>query len=85
MALEKDRSRDEDTVNMALVSLLDPITICSGISQLGARQNLSWLLTRQSFQLGPAHKPVCESSYAPMNWAKPSTMWHIAVWLARGC
>lgn len=61
MALEKDRSRDEDTVNMALVSLLDATTICSGINKLGARQNLSWFLTRQSFRLGPAHKPVCEA------------------------
>lgn len=61
MALEKDRSRDEDTVNMALVSLLDATTICSGIRKLGARQNLSWFLTRQSFQLGLPHKPVCEA------------------------
>ena len=61
MALEKDRSRDEDSVNMALVLLLDTTTICSGILKMHGRDGLSWLATRQSFHLGPASCPVCEA------------------------
>lgn len=61
MALEKDRSRDEDTVNVALVSLLETTTMCSGIRKHAGQQGLKWHLTRQSFHLGPANNPVCEA------------------------
>lgn len=60
-ALEKHRSRDEDSVNMALVLLLDTVTICSGINKIAGRQGLSWMATRQAFNVGPASNPVCEA------------------------
>ncbi|KAL2255705.1 hypothetical protein VTK26DRAFT_2865 [Humicola hyalothermophila] len=59
--LEKDRSRHEDSVNMALLLLLDVTTICSGIQKEKGRQGLTWLATRQSFRLGSAGNSLCEA------------------------
>jgi hypothetical protein len=61
MTFQNDRSRDEDTVNAALVSLLDTTTLCSGIKKIGSRKGLKWHHTRHSFHLGPAGKTVCEA------------------------
>ena len=61
MALENNRSRDEDSVNAALVSLLETVTLCSGIKKMGLRHGLRWHHTRQAFRLGPANSPVCEA------------------------
>jgi hypothetical protein len=61
MPFQKDRSRDEDTVNAALVSLLDTTTLCSGIQKIGSRKGLKWHHTRHSFHLGPAGKTGCEA------------------------
>jgi hypothetical protein len=61
MALEDNRSRDEDSVNAALVSLLEAITLCSGIKKIGGRQGLKCFHTRQAFFLGPVGRRVCEA------------------------
>jgi hypothetical protein len=61
MALENNRSRDEDSVNATLISILEATTLCSGIKRIGGRQQLKWHHTRQSFHLGPASNPVCEA------------------------
>jgi hypothetical protein len=59
MAFDSNESRDEDTVNAALVSILETTTLCSGIKKMGTRQGLKWHHTRHAFHLGPANSPVC--------------------------
>jgi hypothetical protein len=59
--LEKERSKDEEIVNTALVQLLVCITLCSGIGTIKGREGLKWLPRREVFRLGPAGKPVCEA------------------------
>jgi hypothetical protein len=59
--LEKERSKDEEIVNTALVQLLVCITLCSGIGTIKGREGLKWLPKREVFRLGPAGKPVCEA------------------------
>jgi hypothetical protein len=61
MSLEKERSKDEEIVNSALLHLLVTTTLCSGIYAIPGGKDLAWLPTRQSFRLGPPNRPVCEA------------------------
>ncbi|KAK3303574.1 uncharacterized protein B0T15DRAFT_496114 [Chaetomium strumarium] len=61
MELERDRSKDEEIVNSALIHLLVTTTLCSGIGTIAGREGLAWMPTRQTFRLGPAGDSICEA------------------------